>query len=468
MSKKNQQPGVANYFLGRGYDNLKSRLIWLWNENLNSAKEQFSIIDEKGYISVVRSPRFLASVFIIFFGSIILALMAVFRGFFLSILYVFASIWLAIIWSIDRIYNNINKISNACPNPSCQASFTVPSYECPNCGAKHSKLVPGKYGILRRKCVCGTKLPCTFFAGKGKLSAHCPKCSCSLEGDTAVRQYAIPVIGGPSVGKTCYINMLIQQMFEKVAPVNNWNFEFLSNKNKERHRQIASNMQKGIRPFKTELEALTAYQMMLKLPNNKFGRRIYIYDISGEKFSKSEDIQRNIAYSYADGMIFIVDPLSLSRYAFEMENKINLDKYSASAKSTDDILNVMLINLEKMFLKTSKDLLDVNLAIVINKVDIPGLEEKIGLTAANRYMQTHIKCNNIYQAQNIVCEKFLETYGAGNFVRSVSSKFRNFQYFTCSALGHSEEGIPFKAKGVEMPLLWILKQVDNNIDAKII
>ncbi len=463
MDNKNKQPGVSVYFLGRGFENLKNTLIWLWKENLNSAKMQFSIIDQKGYISVVRSPRFIASLLIILFGCVIMAAMIVVRGILLSIMYLFASAWLGIIWLIDQIYNSMHGFSNACPNPSCQTRFIVPAYQCPKCGAMHSNLVPGKYGILKRKCICGASLATTFFGGKAKLSAYCPKCSCALEGDTAVRQYAIPVIGGPSVGKTCYINMLINRMFNQVAPKNNWDFEFLSSENEAAYKQISNNMQKGIRPHKTELEALTAYQMMLRLPGNKFGRRIYIYDISGERFSSSEDIQRNIAYSYADGMIFIVDPLSLSRYAMEMENKINLENYAASAKSSDDILNLMLINLEKIFLRTSKDLLNVNLAVVINKVDIPGLENKIGLPAIQKYMSRHKDCKNASEAQNIVCQKFLETYGAGNFVRSISNKFKNFQYFTCSALGHSETGKPFESRGVTEPLLWILSQVDRSM-----
>ena len=53
----------------------------------------------------------------------------------------------------------------------------------------------------------------------------------------------------------------------------------------------------GIRLLKTELNALTAYKMMLKLPKEKIGRRIYVYDISGEMFSSSSDFQNNQEYS---------------------------------------------------------------------------------------------------------------------------------------------------------------------------
>lgn len=466
MKSKFDQPGVEVYFLGRGYKNLKNRLIWFFNKNLDSAKNQLKTIDKKGYITISSGPRILSAGFMLLFGFIIIALMALFRGGLLFIGYIFAFIFLSLVWVVDNTYNALHKFSNACPNPRCQAKFKVPAYECPKCGAIHTNLVPGKYGILKRKCLCGANLPTTFFKGKGKLQAYCPKCNCTLEGQTAVRQYAIPVIGGPSVGKTCFINMLINQMMTKVAPENNWSFEFTSKDNQNQYQKINSNMQKGIRPLKTELELLTPYPLMLKLPNNKFGRRIYIYDVSGEKFSTSEDIQKNIAYTYANGLIFIVDPLSLSRYRSEIANKVDIESYAASYKDSDSILNLMLINLEKIFLSTSKDMFNINLAVVINKLDIPGLEEKIGKGAVEKYLNRHNNSLSESAVQTIICEKFLETYGAGNFVRSVARKFKNFQYFACSSLGHNTKGEAFKSKGVEEPLLWILNQVDNNINFK--
>lgn len=60
----------------------------------------------------------------------------------------------------------------------------------------------------------------------------------------------------------------------------------------------------------------------------------------------------------------------------DVEDKVDLNAYGASSKDFDDILNIMLINLEKMFGLKDKDTLKRNLAVVINKVDIPTLEEK--------------------------------------------------------------------------------------------
>lgn len=267
--------------------------------------------------------------------------------------------------------------------------------------------------------------------------------------------------------KTCFINMAIDQMMSDVAPARSWEMSFISDTEEKDHALAMKSLNQGVRLMKTELNSLTAYQLMLKLPNEKIGRRIYVYDISGEMFSSSSDVQNNLAYSYANGFIFIIDPLTLNQFAMDVEDKVDLNAYGASSKDFDDILNIMLINLEKMFGLKDKDTLKRNLAVVINKVDIPTLEEKIGETAAQQYLAENAKtCKSYMDARDAVCRNFLEEYGAGNFVRTAEAKFKTVRYFTCSALGHNHEGQPYEGKNVVDPVMWLLQQADSSIKAE--
>lgn len=464
MSSKEVQPAKVSYFFGKGYHDLWETIKGAWSRNFVSAKERLASASEKGFFTIGGGMQLIAAICIFIFGSIISLATSLIHVVILGIFFLSVYIGFSVVWLIDRIYISINKIKNACPNPSCQASFLVPHYACPNCGELHTWLVPGKYGILKRTCNCGEKIPTTFLNGRGNLQAFCPECGLSLSGNTSSRQYAIPVIGGPSVGKTCYINMAIDNLINVVAPQKGWELSFITEEDERTYKNTSDSMKKGIRPLKTESDALTAYQLALKLPDEKIGRRIYVYDIAGEMFSSSGDVQRNNAYSYADGFIFLIDPLSIARFAMEMEDKINIESYGVSTKDFDDILNIMLINLEKIFGLSSKDVLKLNLAVVINKTDIPGLEEKVGETAIQNYISEHPECTNALEAKNVVCKDFLEKYESGNFVRSAESKFKQVQYFTCSALGHNKEGIPFEGKNVDEPLMWILSKVDKSIN----
>ena len=46
----------------------------------------------------------------------------------------------------DRSYRLIKGIHLDCQH--CKQQFTLPTYECPNCGERHLKLVPNTYGIF--------------------------------------------------------------------------------------------------------------------------------------------------------------------------------------------------------------------------------------------------------------------------------------------------------------------------------
>lgn len=463
---KNKQPAQLSYFFSKGYKDLGNTIKESWSRNIAAAKEKFALAGDRGFFSFGGGVNLVAAISIFTFGSIITAFTSIIHIAVLFFFFILVYIGFGALWLIDRIYIMANKIKNACSNPECQASFLIPVYECPNCGVKHTKLVPGKYGILKRKCQCGAKLPTTFLNGRGKLKAYCPECGEPLSGDTASRQYAFPVVGGPSVGKTCYINMTIDQLMNQVAPEKGWEMKFMSETEEKDHALAMKALNQGVRLHKTELEALTAYQLMLKLPKEKIGRRIYIYDISGEKFSTSSDIQKNQAYSYADGFIFVIDPLTIGQFAMEVEDKVDINSYGASSKDFDDILNIMLINLGQMFGLKDKDILKRNLAVVINKVDIPTLEDKIGEAAAQEYLNANSEtCKSFMDARDEVCRQFLNDYGAGNFVRTAETKFKTVRYFTCSALGHNHEGQPYAGKNVVDPMMWLLQQVDSSVKA---
>ncbi len=460
----NTQPAKKSYFFGKGYVDLWNTIKESWARNFQSAGRQFALAKANRVLSIKGGIHLIAAICIVTFGSVISAFTTLFHITVLFAFFALIYVGFSIVWLIDRIYIMINKIKNACPNPDCQASFLIPVYECPQCGAKHTKLVPGKYGIFKRTCNCGHKLPTTFLNGRGRLKAYCPKCGNALSGDTASRQYAFPVIGGPSVGKTCFINMAIDQMMTDVAPQRGWQMNFISETEEKDHDLAMRSLNQGVRLLKTELDSLTAYQLMLKLPKEKIGRRIYIYDISGEMFSSSGDVQHNLAYSYANGFIFIIDPLTLSQFAMDVEDKLDPASYGASSKDFDDILNIMLINLEKMFNLKDKDILKRDLAVVINKVDIPTLEEKIGETAVRQYLDDNADtCKTYPDARDAVCRSFLEEYGAGNFVRTAEAKFKTVRYFTCSALGHNNEGQPYEGKNVVDPVMWLLQRADSSI-----
>lgn len=464
MSKKEAQPAQVSYFFGKGYSDLWNTIKEAWALNRQSIAEQNAKRKANKFFSFRGGLALTSLICIAIFGTIVTAMTSALHIVILFAAFLVIYLMFTVVWLVDRFYMYIHKISNACPYPDCQAHFLLPIYVCPKCGVSHTNLVPGKYGILHRTCQCGEKLPTTFFNGRNNLDALCPVCKRPLKGDTASRQLTIPVIGGPAVGKTCLINMAIDNMVNNVAPKLGWNMDFISDTEYKQYNTVISNFKKGIVPNKTDEDALTACQLMIKLPNSKVGRRLYIDDISGEMFSDSGTIQHNNAFSYADGFVFLIDPLTIPDYNMKVIDKVNPEDYGASTKDFDDIFDIMLSNLQVLFGLKPSDVLKKNLAVVINKGDIPGLSDEIGDAAAENYMKSHKDCKNINDAKNAVCKNFLVENGEGNFVREADEKFKKVQYFTCSALGHNKTGKPFEGKNTEKPFLWIMNQIDPKLD----
>ena len=455
--KQEAQPAEISYFFGQGYADVGNTIKEAFATNLLTGKNFLENAKFNG-VSLKGGMWLCAALSVLVFGTAISLAISAVHVCILALLFLVVYVLFSLVWLVDRVYIMIHKISTACPNPDCQEKFMLPVYRC-SCGRVHTRLIPGKYGILHRKCDCGAKLPTTFLNGRERLEAFCPKCGSPLDSAVAM-QIAIPIIGGPSVGKTCYINMAVNELIENIGPSRGWEMSFTTEKDKQEYERSMNALKQGVRPEKTDFDKLTAYKLLVKLPGNNIMRRIYVYDIAGEMFSSSGDIQQNKAYEYSDGFVFMIDPLSIGRYAMEKAD-LDLESYGMSTKDFDDILGIMLVNLEKLFGLKPSDALKKNLAVVINKCDIPGLEAQIGDAAAEKYMQEHPDCKSFEEAKNTVCKDFLIKYDAGNFVRTADKKFKQVQYFTCSALGHNTEGVQYKAVGVDKPLMWILENIDS-------
>lgn len=142
----------------------------------------------------------LAMLSVLIYGSIITAVVSVIN---IAVVFVvMAVIYLGFrsygLWTLYLIRKHI---FTACHE--CKEKSLIPTYICPRCGAQHTNLTPGVYGILKRRCNCGEKLPTTFFNGRKNLDAICPHCGTLLSNREAV-PICIPIVGGRSVGKTAF------------------------------------------------------------------------------------------------------------------------------------------------------------------------------------------------------------------------------------------------------------------------
>jgi len=385
---------------------------------------------------------------------------AIFQITILLALFLTAIWFFLIIILIDWLYCSINAIANHCPQ--CQKRFYMPEYTC-KCGNVHNRLRPGIYGILKRECNCGAKLPTTFLNGRQKLDARCPFCKTNVKGGGLQASWCIPVVGGPSSGKTCYINMTMMSLEKTAFP--KYGLNFVHEKNDEDEYEENSNrLSKGTVPLKTTEHKLKYYQFSLT-PKGATKQLISLCDVAGELFdinSGGDAITTQIGFRFANSFILIIDPLAIPDYRDEVSKTTSLTGYKGSAQRLDEMVDRFVNTLTNMFSIKPDAMLKTDVAVVFTKMDIPGLEMKIGESAVLKTAATS-DLKTKYETKNKLCEQFLRDYNEENFLRNLKSRFKSIQFFTCSALGHVENGTQFAPTNVEEPFFWLVTKTSKVI-----
>lgn len=472
-----RQPAKVNYFFGRCYRDLgrtiKNAFQRLWATIVLHAKRiggRFRACKEHPGLGTVLK----AFIKLAYHLAVILATITVTAGLtcalslvhivlvvlIMTLIYLFFSF----IWLLDTFVSRLRKIRSGCP--VCQRKYALPYYQCTRCGQIHTQLRPSKYGILKRKCECGAKLPTTFFNGRQKLSALCPYCKSNQTGSGFQVNISIPIIGGPSSGKTCYVNMALAEIEKLGANELGYDFDYLENAEAQgKLRENLEVMGEGRLPEKTSDLSLVYYRFYFSQKKVKVRNQIDLCDVAGEVYSSGNEMNKQVGYGNANGYLMIVDPLSIKEFRKEFEKSNSTGEYYASTKPIEEVLDILIKTVNNMCGLSDSKKITKNLAVVFTKCDMPLIEKEIGDEVVADLVRSNEKMTKM-AARNLACENFLAKYDEAEFIKIVKSKFTNVQYFTCTALGHNVNGEQFQPKGVAEPILWLIDKQSPTIDFK--
>lgn len=357
------------------------------------------------------------------------------------------------------------RIFLVCPNAGCYKKISLPIYICPHCGAQHKRLVPGSYGILRRRCKCDTKLPTLFLFGRNHLPSICPHKECGQPLSTAmgvVRNLHVPIVGGPATGKTSFLMANMCEL-QRRADCGTLSLEFPEKKHQALFEKSRQNFSRGILVDKTASDSPDAFLVNFKDGNGHEGL-MYVYDAAGELYQRTDVLRRHAYYEYTHGILFLLDPFSLA----QVQTDFALDLKAAEAlikpceEQPQDVYARMIGTLREHSGMGNR-FGGVPVAVVITKADAFGLCGEIQSGAVE---ETVAKSNGNnknghrqHGPESEAVRGWLLTHGEGNLVRSIEHDFKDIHYFYCSALGRLPDAseAPFKPEGVLDPLDWILK-----------
>jgi hypothetical protein len=326
----------------------------------------------------------------------------------------------------DSAVLRVRNIRMVCPD--CYERVPYPGYECPSCPRRHRDVRPGRFGILRRHCRCGTRMNTLLLFGSSRMNAFCPYCGHSLEHRPGqAPEIVLPFFGAGGAGKT-------RLLFSMVVQLQQWNASgrlaagFGDSATTRELSMAGPILRAQEAPAKTAVQLPRAYIIRLSPANGT--RILHMFDAAGELFYTTERTQELRYLGKARTFILVVDPLSVPAFWDRLppERQAALGGLRSTAPSPDLAYQQAYQEIEAMGVQLRK----VRLAVVFSRADLidaPGTD---------------------------IAEWASDVLGLGNLVRSARLNFRETRFFFTAAVMTGEvmhESIPALMR-------WVLDGID--------
>lgn len=458
------QPAKKGYFFGQGYKDMLEAIKNLWKMNAITAQEYSDKYQDKGLMSIKGVVWFICALSVVIFGTaFFIAISAVFVVL-LFVLFAIVYIFLALVWLLDRTYLLRNKIFVACID--CKEKSLIPIYICGKCGAKHDNLTPGVYGVLKRRCLCGNKLPTSSLNGRGNLKAICPGCTREVFDRESV-PICIPVVGGRSVGKTAFITAFSKIFIDDVAPSKRWTTSFYNPQKAQIFNEIKADFDKGSTRMTERTQDINqttsvSFSFFVKSDYFKPDRLVHVYDIAGEVFTDGDENEIQKQYEYCQGIVFLIDPFSIPTVRHRYDWGLTpADRAGIGMADINGIIDTFLNKLRVVTGLSDSEMMKVPLAVIIGKTDSSNLAAEFSAKKVEAVVGGPPQNKMVYlDAIDALCRNFLQEHGMESFLQLIDMKFSANRFFKCSAIGHTRDEGVYKPQGVMEPMEWLFQQAD--------
>jgi len=457
------EPAVKSYFFDKGYKDLWQTIKESWSLNLASSEEHFQRASRTGFEDVAEGAQTIfwwsAGISVVVFGTAVFAITSLLHVALLGLVFLLIYIAFSLVLLTEWCYMGIRSFFTACP--ACHEKSRLPEYFCPSCGEVHRRLIPSSYGILRRRCQCGEKLPATFFLDRGGLTSRCPNPDCHEILDrshTESRKAFVPIVGGPAVGKSAYLFATVRRLLEREAPRRSLECSFIESTTEAQFDRIVGQLDHGRPPDKTTEKVPRAFNLELRNGRGNWARLLYLYDPAGEAYVDAEDLVLHKYQGHLTGLIFLIDPFSIPEVRRLYDDQLAAVETTLKPSSLliEDALDRVLITMESHFGVGKTARIKSPAAVVVSKTDAFDLEDQLEAGSAAPSDPTH--SGGPDEAASDRVRRALIRWDQADFVQQIETRFKTVRYFACSSLGRMPDGTDraFEAQGVLGPLLWLL------------
>ncbi len=345
----------------------------------------------------------------------------------------------AVMRGFDLVSLVVRNVSMVCP--SCSENVRPrPVYVC-RCGRLHRDIRPGRYGVRRRICRCGLRLPTSLGACALRLEAMCPVCRLALPPKFGVTtEILFPFLGQVNAGKTQLMYAVVSALIEIVEqhggviePVGD---------TEDRLKLIKDDLALRGSPSKTIRNVPRAYMFRLVIGASE--RLLYLFDAAGELYNDSDRIEDLRYLDKARTFVFVLNPMSSDRIWAQLTPAQQADFRSQRSEDSENATYDHVLEQMKRLNVRRKN---CRLAIVVSKRD---LVSQISFAGGA----------GMPSARELVWGDDL--LGMGNAARDADESFGRVDYFLTSATSADENF----DNGIAELVRWLMRSENVRLDER--
>ena len=331
----------------------------------------------------------------------------------------------------DSAVLRIRNIRMVCPK--CYERVPYPAYECPGpgCVRRHRDVRPGRFGVVRRRCLCGTRMKTLLLTGSARMDAYCPHCGTSLEHRPGqAPEIVLPFFGATGAGKTRLLFSLVTQLRLWSEEAGAFTADLADTATAGKLDNASKWLSPGSATDKTPPELPRA--SIIRLASGRDAWLLHMFDAAGEFFYTPERTQELRYLDKAQTFILVIDPLSVEACWDRLppDKQAELGEVRSAAPSPDLAYQQAHQEIEAMGVQLRK----AHLAVVFSRADLIGAPDGDVATWAS------------------------DELGLGNLVRSARLNFKEACFFHTAAV--LTDGVMHPS--VPALLRWVLAR--NGVD----
>jgi double-GTPase-like protein len=325
----------------------------------------------------------------------------------------------------DSAFLRVKNIRMVCP--ACSERVPYPGYVCPGggCARRHRDVRPGRFGIMRRRCQCGTRMNTLLLFGSSRMAAFCPHCGHPLEHRPGeAPEIVLPFFGATGAGKTRLLFSIVTQL-QVWSREGQLSAEFADSVTTRELDAAERVLRSGSATAKTPVQLPRAH--VIRVSSGKGTRILHMFDAAGERFYHSDRTQELGYLGQARTFILVIDPLSVEAFWGRLPagRRAELGPARSTAPSPDLAYQQTHQEIEAMGVPLRK----ARLAVVFSRADLIGTPDGDPAEWAR-------------------CE-----LGLGNLIRSADHSFKETCFFHTAAVMKADGAMD---ESVAALMRWVL------------